>query len=149
MGLVFQTILGDTNMPAWHNWYHCVVSTYGAWLPGDPRGFRTRKHREHVEGDYKSPPPTGIYEDRHQQSKDRMTRDAVRLCLQSRQTILDEIIDSASKHCLELLAVSVSAMHFHLLAKFPMNRRKPTLDECWLRTSSVDDPVRHIVGQLK
>ena len=40
-------------------------------------------------------------------------------------------------------------MHFHLLGRFPMNRRKPTLDERGLRTSSVDDPVRHIIGQLK
>ncbi|MCG3179184.1 MAG: hypothetical protein BIFFINMI_01517 [Phycisphaerae bacterium] len=26
-------------------------STYGAWLPGDPRGFQTRRGRQHV------PPP--------------------------------------------------------------------------------------------
>jgi hypothetical protein len=30
--------------------------TYGTWLPGDPKGFRTRHHREHIEGDYKKPP---------------------------------------------------------------------------------------------
>jgi hypothetical protein len=44
-------------MSAWRDWYHVTGSTYGAWLPGDPRGFRTRHHRQHVEGDYKDPPP--------------------------------------------------------------------------------------------
>ena len=136
-------------MPAWNNWYHCIVSTYGAWLPGDPRGFRTRKHREHVDGDYKSPPPKGKYEERHHHSKERMSREAARLSMPARQSVLDEIVQSASKHDLQLLAISVSATHFHLLGKFSMNRRKPTLDKRGLRTSSVDDPVRHIVGQLK
>ena len=43
------------------SWYHVVLTTYGAWLPGDPRGFRTRHHREHVPGDYKAPPPVGMF----------------------------------------------------------------------------------------
>lgn len=30
-------------------WFHCIATTYGAWLYGDSRGFRTRHHREHVE----------------------------------------------------------------------------------------------------
>jgi hypothetical protein len=38
-------------------WFHAIITTYGAWLDGDARGFRTRHHREHVEGDYKNPPP--------------------------------------------------------------------------------------------
>lgn len=136
-------------MPAWNDWYHCIVSTYGSWLPGDPRGFRTRKHREHVEGDYKSPPPKGIYEQRHRDARDQMKRDTVRLDMKARSVVLQEALISAKKHKLELLVVSVSAMHCHLLAKFPMDLRKPTLDERGLRTSSIDDPVRHIVGQFK
>jgi hypothetical protein len=31
-------------------WFHVVLTVYGNWLPGDPRGFRTPKHEEHVEG---------------------------------------------------------------------------------------------------
>ena len=50
-------------------WFHIVISTYGAWLPGDPRGFRTRYHQEHVEGDYQHPPPAGVYEPRHEHSE--------------------------------------------------------------------------------
>jgi hypothetical protein len=40
----------------WNNWYHCMFHTYGAWLPGDHRGFRTRHHKKHIEGDYNHPP---------------------------------------------------------------------------------------------
>ena len=42
-------------------WYHCVSTTYGAWLYGDARGFRTRHHRRHVDGDYKHRPPADSY----------------------------------------------------------------------------------------
>ena len=41
--------------------YHVIWSTYGSWLPGDPRGFRTRRHRMHVEGGYRNPPPPGTH----------------------------------------------------------------------------------------
>src|SRR6266571_4906356 len=53
----------------WHGWYHVMGHTYGSWLYGDPRGFRTRHHREHVEGDYKNPPPPGSYENLEQCSR--------------------------------------------------------------------------------
>ncbi|HEX3314753.1 MAG TPA: hypothetical protein VHR72_07680 [Gemmataceae bacterium] len=36
------------------------LSTYGSWLPGNPRGFRSRKHRIHSSGDYKNPWLMGI-----------------------------------------------------------------------------------------
>jgi len=45
----------------WRDWYHCVVTTYGAWLRGDPRGWRSRHHREHIQGDYRRPPSSGTY----------------------------------------------------------------------------------------
>ena len=41
-------------MPAWNHWYHCTAHTYGTWLRGDPRGWRARHHREHVDGDYRN-----------------------------------------------------------------------------------------------
>ena len=50
-------------------WRHVVISTHGNWLPGDPRGFRTRHHLEHVEGDYRNPPTPGIYDHRFDQTK--------------------------------------------------------------------------------
>ena len=48
----------DAFMKPWNFWYHVGSNTKGTWLTGDPRGFRSRHHREHVEGDYRrlSPP---------------------------------------------------------------------------------------------
>lgn len=66
-------------MHAWNNWFHVVLHTYGTWLRGDPRGWRARHHREHVEGDYKNPPPRGKYDPLHEYSRSLMKRDAVRI----------------------------------------------------------------------
>ena len=42
-------------------WFHCTSHTYGAWLHGDERSFRTRHHREHKIGDYKNRPLSEMY----------------------------------------------------------------------------------------
>jgi len=39
-------------MEPWNHWYHVNGNTYGTWLPGDPRGWRSYKHKRHVEGEY-------------------------------------------------------------------------------------------------
>src|SRR5690349_5207107 len=49
-------------MSARDHWFHCTTHTYGTWLRGDPRGWRSRNHREHVDGDYKHPPSNGKYD---------------------------------------------------------------------------------------
>src|SRR5262245_36991735 len=54
-------LTGPLPMPDNRRWFHVVISTYGSWLQGDPRGFPSRHHREHVEGDYKNPPPPGSF----------------------------------------------------------------------------------------
>ena len=57
-------------MAAWNNWYHVNGNTYGTWLPGDPRGWRERGHKKHVDGDYKSPPPAGSGDAMHRYAHD-------------------------------------------------------------------------------
>ncbi len=57
--------------------YHVTWSTYGSWLPGDPRGFRTRGHRLHVDGDYRNPPPKGKYTGLHAHAKSSLVKPAV------------------------------------------------------------------------
>ena len=42
---------GGHTPKAWNNWYHGVGGAYGTWLAGDSRGFRTFRHRRHVDGD--------------------------------------------------------------------------------------------------
>lgn len=106
-------------MPAFNGWYHCTANTSGTWLPGDPRGFRTRKHREHVEGDYKSPPPQGKYDERDEQSKKRLKRPPVVLSPAARRLAVDEMVKTwVDIHSVEVLALAVGGVHMHVLARF-------------------------------
>ncbi|MFK7788556.1 MAG: hypothetical protein AB8C95_03540 [Phycisphaeraceae bacterium] len=123
-----------------------MANTYGTWLPGDPRGFRTRKHREHVEGDYKSPPPAGVYEDRHYAAKERMTRDAVILPRAARALAVESIRCAlVDFHKIEVIAIAVGGMHLHLLANFPLAQKATDS----IRGLRATDPVRHYVGIAK
>lgn len=137
-------------MSAWRNWYHAMASTYGSWLPGDPRGFRTRKHREHVEGDYKSPPAPGRYETRHSDARRKLVRPPVVLTAAPRLVVLDEFRETLIAHEVRVVAIAVAATHLHVLARFPERPLKPTFNERGLeRTSAIDDPVRHMMGIAK
>ena len=105
-------------MQGWNGWYHVNGNTYGTWLPGDPRGWRERWHRRHVEGDYKDPPPAGLHEDRHERSKALLTGEAVRLNRRQRRVALEGIVEKLLDRDTELLAASVDAIHYHILARF-------------------------------
>lgn len=101
----------------WNDWYHIMCHTYGTWLPGDGRGFRTRHHREHVDGDYKSPPPAGKFDALHRHAQARMKRDEVRLNLQQRQRAVEEIVRSFNKWHIELKILAITEIHLHALAR--------------------------------
>jgi hypothetical protein len=106
---------------AWDHWFHIMFHTYGTWLPGDPKGFRTRHRREHVEGDYKNPPPKGKYDHLWQRSKNLMKRDAVYLTPAQRERAVDEFVRSFKKWSIPLRIMSIDRIHFHALARFPDN----------------------------
>lgn len=89
-GEIEHSIFMGTGKAPWNDWYHCMGHTYGTWLPGDPRSFRTRHHREHIVGDYKNPPPPGMYDKRHAKAKSLMTRPAVFLSDEQRAAAVDE-----------------------------------------------------------
>jgi hypothetical protein len=98
---------------AWNDWYHVMGHTYGTWLPGDPKGFRTRHHREHVEGDYRNPPPKGKYDGLHEAAKRAMKREPVFLDPEQRQRALEEMVASFQRRNMGLEAFAVGAIHFH------------------------------------
>ncbi len=106
-------------MPPWNDWYHVNGNTHGTWLRGDPRGWRARHHREHVQGDYKDPPPEGTYDRLHARSKQLMTRPPVRLTPQAAHIACNEIVASLLRHDIQALAVAVDDHHYHILARFP------------------------------
>jgi hypothetical protein len=105
-------------MSAWNHWYHVMGSTYGTWLRGDPRGWRSRHHREHVDGDYKDPPPPGTYDALYRRSKELMKQAEVYFTPEQRIIAGRAIIDQFFRLQVQVIAVSVDAVHLHLLAKF-------------------------------
>lgn len=124
---------------AWRDWYHCIGNTYGTWLPGDPRGWHARTHRQHIEGDYKSPPPRGKYDTLHDHSQKLMQRDEVMLREDQQQIVLDVIAESLAFNEIACAVMSVSPTHAHVVARFVRDRR----------TSGgklIADPARHYFG---
>ncbi len=104
---------------AWNGWYHVMGHTYGTWLPGDPRGFRTRRHREHIEGDYKNPPPEGKYDERHERARRSMKRDPVYLTREQRRRAVVIVSESLRKRKLDVIIIAIDRVHLHILARFP------------------------------
>ncbi len=103
----------------WNDWYHVMGHTYGTWLPGDPRGFRTRHHREHVEGDYKNPPPKDKYKLRYDRAKRLMKRDPVYLSIAQRSRAVQIFAECLGKRNIDVVIIAIDRIHWHVLAKFP------------------------------
>ncbi len=106
----------------WNNWYHCTGNTYGTWLPGDHRGWRSRRHRVHVQGDYKSPPPTGEHDKLHEQSKRSMKRYPVYVDPVAQRIACDAIVDKLLEKDIEIAACAVDDHHFHVIGRFDDRR---------------------------
>ncbi len=105
-------------MPSWNNWYHCTGSTYGVWLRGDPRGWRARNHREHVDGDYKNPPARGTWDHLHEESKHSLKYQRVILTASERKFLCREVALSLLSDNVEVVELCIGAKHWHLLARF-------------------------------
>ncbi len=98
-------------------WYHVVLTAYGNWLPGDPRGFRTPKHEEHVEGDYKNPPPEGKYDGLHRASKESMVDPRYRIPKSVFEKVGNALIDVYTDKNVFVMCLSIQGAHCHLLLK--------------------------------
>ena len=144
----------------WNNWYHSMGNTYATWPPGDSRGFRSRHHREHFEGDYKNPPPPGEYEAWLERARLLMPRDAVVLPAFIRPIICREFAAKLQKLNVEVVEMCVTGTHFHVLSRFtPVDVRinvetKPRSVMPGLCTDNMlrdgRDPVpRHCLGVAK
>ena len=103
---------------AWNNWYHVTLHTYGSWLRGDPRGWRSRNHRVHVEGDYKHRPAPGTYEREYRNSLAIMKRPQVRIAATARQLVLSAVIEKLQRDRIEVLIGCLDGIHLHLLGRF-------------------------------
>jgi hypothetical protein len=100
------------------NWYHIVGSTHGTWLRGDERGFRTYRHRFHVEGDYRDPPPDRVYSPILARTRNALRHPPVLLDANQRRIVCQALRDRLIDKGCELVALAVVSNHFHLLARF-------------------------------
>ena len=98
-------------------WFHVTFSTYGSWLPGDPRGFRTWKHTENVEGDYKNPPPAGAHSETLERSRRLMKRPAVTLSRKQRAIAGLALYEMLTHQGATVVAIAVSGTHVHIVVK--------------------------------
>jgi hypothetical protein len=120
-----QRITGTslTEIPSDFRWYHIVLTTYGNWLPGDQRGFRTRHHRQHVEGDYKNPPQED-YSGLHSQSSAQMTCPSAHLSKDYREIVGIALIERLQLLGGFVLTAAVSNTHIHMLVKVPKHETR-------------------------
>jgi REP element-mobilizing transposase RayT len=133
-------------------WFHCILTTYGAWLPGDPRGFRTRHHREHIEGDYKSPPPAGQYDARHARSRLLQKHPTVTLTPHERSDLGKAAVHHLQNRNIQLLSMALGGQHLHLQLKSERQAIVDTLGRlkralCHQRCSSGNNAPLWAVGR--
>ena len=113
---------GAVRVPAEPAWYHIILTTYGAWLYGDPRGFRTRHHREHVEGDYRNPPPEGRYARLEQRSREALKQPPAVVPNALRPILGKALVERFHELSALVVCAAVGGQHVHLLAKMRRDR---------------------------
>jgi REP element-mobilizing transposase RayT len=113
-------------------WRHVVIGTVNSWLPGDPRGFRTWRHKVHSSGDYRDLPPAGEHAGLFARSK-QISGDPVILADDLRETVGKAILQKLEKLQYQVLVLAVAGMHCHFLAELPDDLKA----------------IRSIVGQCK
>ncbi len=139
----------------WNNWFHVVGNTYATWLPGDERGWRARHHREHVEGDYKNPPPIGAHAATLERSKRLQRRPRVILTRPQCHIACEVMARALRFHCVDLVDLCVTPRHYHILARFLPVPGTAYPDRVPIPGVTTDSPIsrirtpRHLVGIAK
>ena len=95
-------------------WRHAIINTKCTWLHGDPRGFRSRKHRIHSTGDYKMPPPPGEHEGLHAYQVGKSGAE-IHIARAEQAIIGCALRDYLDKQGYKALAVAVTKTHAHVL----------------------------------
>jgi len=99
-------------------WWHLILTTKGSWLPGDPRGFRSRDHRIHSSGDYKNRPPKGKHEKLYQHHVARCPGATI-IPRHLRPTMGQRMLRKLYDDHVQCLALAAAAMHAHMLVRLP------------------------------
>jgi len=96
-------------------WCHVTWSTYGVWLPGDPRGFRSRDGKVKSTGDYRFRGLPNKHEGLLEFSRESLARPPVEQRAARRREVLGLLLEEASNIGIPIEALSVSRAHVHAL----------------------------------
>ena len=108
-------------------WWHLTLSVRGAWLPGDPRGFRSRQHRIHSSGDYRRRPPAGEHAGLHAFAKS-IAAPPVAIPAALRESLACAMVQGFETRGGRPLALAVSGLHVHGLVELPSDYRQARRD---------------------
>ena len=113
-----------------------MLGTRCSWLPGDERGFRSRKHRIHSSGNYKRKPPVEEHQHLREYHAAR-SRKPVSLALVARIEIARAFILKAQSLNIRIIAFTVSERHAHALVEAPKSysELKKVIGKCKQRAS--------------
>jgi hypothetical protein len=101
-------------------WRHVTLGTHNSWLPGDPRGFRSYRHKVHSGGDYKNPPPPGEHAGLYAFSQS-ISGQPVVIPEEYRSVVGKKILKKLKEAGYQTLAIAVAGMHVHIQVELPDN----------------------------
>lgn len=97
-------------------WAHVISSFRGHWLPGDLRGFRSRKHRIHSSHDYRAVNPEPEHEELHRYAQG-LAGDAIRLTRSQCRVVIAAIIEKMEAIEIPVAVIACDAVHCHALLR--------------------------------
>lgn len=113
-------------------WWLVTFGTYGQWLPGDPRGFKTWRGRRYI------PPPEGKshfgeptynpddFRDEHERAQE-MVQTPVSFSPEQRSIVAQAISNDIENLPMTPSILAVAGVHVHLIAKFGGLKVRPTV----------------------
>lgn len=142
----------DNRHPPGNFWYHCMASTFGSWLRGDPRGWCSHHCREHVEGNYKHPLAPGKYDLQLERSHLLLNRPQVLLTHAQQVLVCQSMATKLDSWQTPWVDLCVTASYFHLHVQLnPSGSMTAALGlKQDNRLQDGRNPLpRHVVGRLK
>jgi hypothetical protein len=99
-------------------WRLVTIGTHGSWLPGDDRGWRSRRHKRHSSGDYKHPPPIDEHAGLRSWVK-AQSEPAITIPAALRAIVGTRFVEELEAPGHRVIAMSVCGRHAHVVVELP------------------------------